>query len=65
MSIDYIVSSLPALAFGMPAPLTLEKFAETAPEFAALAGAPGSPAEEYCAGHDSFIFCPEGTVSPF
>ena len=27
MSVDYIVSSLPALAFGAPAPLTWEKFA--------------------------------------
>lgn len=52
MSIDYIVSSLPALTFGLPAPLTLEKFAETAPEFAALAGAPGKacgPAAKYAA----------------
>ena len=32
MSTDYIVSSLPSLAFGAPAPLTWEKFAETAGE---------------------------------
>ena len=44
MSIDYTVSSLPALAFGQPAPLTLAKFAEAAPDFAALAGAPGEAA---------------------
>ena len=28
MSVDYIVSSLPSLVFGAPAPLTWEKFAE-------------------------------------
>ena len=32
MSIDYIVSSLPTLAFGQPAPLTWEKFATQIPE---------------------------------
>ena len=32
MSTDYIVSSLPSLAFGAPAPLTWEKFVETAGE---------------------------------
>lgn len=26
MSVDYIVSSLPAIGFGLPAPLTWEKF---------------------------------------
>ena len=31
MSVDYIVSSLPALAFGQPAPLTWERFAACAP----------------------------------
>lgn len=30
MSIDYIVSSLPALAFGAPAPLSWERFASVA-----------------------------------
>ena len=30
MTTDYIASSLPALAFGAPAPLTLEEFAEIA-----------------------------------
>lgn len=30
MSIDYIVSSLPSLAFGAPAPISWEKFCETA-----------------------------------
>ena len=30
MSTDYIVASLPALAFDAPAPMTWEKFAETA-----------------------------------
>ena len=32
MSTDYIVSSLPSLAFGAPAPFTWEKFVETAGE---------------------------------
>ena len=31
MSIDYIVASLPALAFGAPAPISWERFAETVP----------------------------------
>lgn len=30
MSIDYIVSSLPALVFGQPAPMTWERFADVA-----------------------------------
>ena len=30
MSTDYIVASLPSLAFGAPAPLTGERFAEIA-----------------------------------
>ena len=32
MSTDYIVASLPTLAFDAPAPITWEKFAETAPD---------------------------------
>ena len=32
MTVDYIVSSLPTLAFGAPAPISWEKFVETAGE---------------------------------
>lgn len=32
MSIDYIVASLPALAFDAPAPISWEKFADIAPD---------------------------------
>ena len=32
MTIDYLVSSLPSLAFGAPAPMSWEKFVETAGE---------------------------------
>ena len=37
MSIDYIVASLPTLAFGAPAPISWEQFAETAPASALAA----------------------------
>ena len=37
MSIDYIVSSLPSLAFGAPAPLSWERFEEIAGSAAAVA----------------------------
>ena len=36
MSIDYIVSSLPSLAFNAPAPISWEKFAETVGDAAFL-----------------------------
>lgn len=36
MSIDYIVSSLPALAFGVPAPISWERFAEAVGDAADL-----------------------------
>ena len=36
MSTDYIVASLPALAFGAPAPLTREKLAEAVPDIDAI-----------------------------
>ena len=32
MTVDYLVSSLPSLAFGAPAPMSWEKFVETAGE---------------------------------
>ena len=41
MSTDYIVASLPTLAFDAPAPITWEKFAETAPDAERLVGASG------------------------
>lgn len=36
MSVDYIVSSLPTLAFDAPAPMTWEKFSELAGDYAEL-----------------------------
>ena len=41
MSTDYIVASLPTLAFNAPAPITWEKFAETAPDAERLVAASG------------------------
>ena len=41
MTIDYIVASLPALTFDAPPAISVEKFAELAPGFAALAGPGG------------------------
>ncbi|MBQ6137968.1 MAG: hypothetical protein IJI73_11430 [Kiritimatiellae bacterium] len=40
MSVDYIVSSLPALAFGAPAPISWERFSE-------IAGAAAVPPPEW------------------
>jgi hypothetical protein len=41
MSTDYIVASLPTLAFDAPAPITWEKFAETAPDAERLVASSG------------------------
>ena len=41
MSTDYIVASLPTLAFDAPAPITWEKFAETAPDAERLVATSG------------------------
>ena len=41
MSTDYIVASLPTLAFDAPAPITWEKFAETAPDAEQLVASSG------------------------
>ena len=41
MSTDYVVASLPTLAFDAPAPITWEKFAETAPDAERLVASSG------------------------